>query len=139
MPFFHASISANRKLIVNNHEKYYREMLAGGMMADCEDIPPIEETARWAASYFWETLYMPYRGVPAEKPKVSEVGRKMLEELMPLFFGGNQGDMVNIKPKDKELLIGARRRKWVVNQPANVRKIRISASGIVLPPSDRED
>lgn len=95
---------ANRKLIVNNHEKYYREMLAGGMMADCEDIPPIEETARWAASYFWETLYMPYRGVPAEKPKVSEVGRKMLEELMPLFFGGNQGDMEAWINKNCQLL-----------------------------------
>lgn len=84
---------ANRKLIVNNHEKYYREMLAGGMMAECEDIPPIEETARWASSYFWDTLYKPYPGVPAEKPRASEAGRKMLEELMPLFETGDQDGM----------------------------------------------
>lgn len=56
-----------------------------------------------------------------------------------LVLGGNQGDMVNIKPKAKKLLLGARRRKWVINQPASVRKIQISASGVVLPASDRED
>ena len=46
---------ANKKLITNNHEKYYREMLSGGMI-ESDQIPSIEEIARWAYSYFWEDL-----------------------------------------------------------------------------------
>ena len=50
---------ANKKLITNNHEKYYREMLSGGMI-ESDQIPSIEEIARWAYSYFWEDLYKLY-------------------------------------------------------------------------------
>lgn len=84
---------ANGKLIANNHEKYYREMLAGGMMAEyrnVEDIPPIEETARKAAEYFWETLYKPYPGVPPEKPRIFGVLDELFEGLIPLLMSGNQ-------------------------------------------------
>src|SRR5690606_37022867 len=38
---------ANQRLVPENHEKYYREMLAGGMVESSE-IPSIEDTARWA-------------------------------------------------------------------------------------------
>ena len=41
---------ANQKLIANNHETYYRAMLAGGMMEECDEIPSLEETARWASN-----------------------------------------------------------------------------------------
>lgn len=84
---------ANQKLIKNNHEKYYREMLAGGMMAECETPPSIEETARWASEYFWDTLYKPYPSVTTESRRSSEVGRKIIEVLMPLFFSGDQEGM----------------------------------------------
>lgn len=85
---------ANQKLIVKNHEKYYREMIAGGMMTECEQIPTIEETARWASAYFWETMYKPYPGVPTEKRRASSAGRKIVEELMPLFFTGDQSNLL---------------------------------------------
>lgn len=52
-------------------------------------------------------------------------------------LGGNQGDMVNIRMKPKSALLGARRRKWEVNQPANVRKILLNAAGV--PVSSKED
>lgn len=84
---------ANQKLVVNNHEKYYRAMLAGGMMAECESMPTIEEAARWASAYFWDTLYKPYPGIQAEKRRASGAGRKMLEELMPLFISDDQARM----------------------------------------------
>ena len=59
---------ANQKLITNNHEKYYREMLSGGMI-ESDQIPSIEEVARWAYSYFWEDLYKPYAGIkPQHEP-----------------------------------------------------------------------
>lgn len=95
---------ANQKLIVNNHEKYYREMLAGGMMAECENIPSIEETARWASEYFWDTLYKPYPGVPYQKRRASDVGRKILNELMPLFFAGNQDGLQAWIKANRQLL-----------------------------------
>lgn len=81
---------ANQKLIANNHETYYRAMLAGGMMADCEEIPPLEETARWVASYFWDTLYKPYPGVPAKVRRAMGDIEKLFKELMPAFMSGDQ-------------------------------------------------
>ncbi|SDR91092.1 ankyrin repeat domain-containing protein [Pseudomonas oryzae] len=95
---------ANQKLIVNNHEKYYREMLAGGMMAECEEIPSIEETARWASEYFWDTLYKPYPGVPHQKRHASDVGRKMYGELLPLFFTGDQDGLLAWIKANRQLL-----------------------------------
>ncbi|QBY54447.1 ankyrin repeat domain-containing protein [Cupriavidus oxalaticus] len=88
-----AMVVADQKLSANNHEKYYRAMLAGGMMAECEEIPPLEETARWASTYFWDTLYKPYPGVPAEKRRASGVIEKMFKELMPLLISGDQGGL----------------------------------------------
>lgn len=95
---------ANQKLIVNNHEKYYREMLAGGMMAECEQIPGIEETARWASAYFWDTLYRPYPGVPPQKRRASDAGRKIRENLMPLFFSDDQDGLLAWIKANRQLL-----------------------------------
>lgn len=95
---------ANQKLIVNNHEKYYREMLAGGMMTECEQLPSIEETARWASEYFWNTLYKPYPGVPLLKRRASCVGRKMIEELVPMFFTGEEDGLLAWITANRQLL-----------------------------------
>ena len=81
---------ANQKLTRNNHEKYYREMLAGGVMADCEQVPTIEETARWASEFFWGTLYKPYPGELKLRPRSSEASEKISKELMPLFLSADQ-------------------------------------------------
>lgn len=95
---------ANQKLIANNHEKYYREMLAGGMMSECEEIPPLEETARWVSAYFWDTLYKPYPGVPAEKRRASVVSQKMWGELRPLFISGDQSGLQDWIKSNRPLL-----------------------------------
>ncbi len=84
---------ANHKLIANNHEKYYRAMLAGGIMAESNEIPPLEETARWASDYFWDTLYKPYPDVPAKRRRTREVIEKIFKELMPLLISGDQGGL----------------------------------------------
>lgn len=81
---------ANGKLIPNNHEKYYREMLAGGMMADCQDVPRMEETARWVSEYFWATLYRPYPGITPERRRSSEMLENMYNDLIPLLMSGDQ-------------------------------------------------
>lgn len=44
-------------------------------------------------------------------------------------LGGNQNDRVSIERKPKNRLLGIRRCPWRVNQPANVRAIRLAASG----------
>lgn len=95
---------ANQKLIANNHEKYYREMLAGGMMEECEDIPPLEETARWASAYFWDTLYKPYLGVPVEKRRASAVSQKMWEQLTPLLISGDESSLQGWIKSNRQLL-----------------------------------
>lgn len=95
---------ANQKLIANNHEKYYRAMLAGGMMAECKEIPTLEETARRASDYFWDTLYKPYPGVSAEKRRASGVIEKMFKELMPLLISGDQGSLQDWIKANRPLL-----------------------------------
>ncbi len=95
---------ANQKLIANNHETYYRAMLAGGMMEECDEIPSLEETARWASNYFWDTLYRPYPGIPAEKRRASGVMEKMFKELMPLFISGDQDALQNWLKANRPLL-----------------------------------
>ena len=44
-------------------------------------------------------------------------------------IGGNQGDAVTIKRIAKSRLLAARRCPWRVNQPDNVRRVIMSASG----------
>ncbi|MEB5477564.1 ankyrin repeat domain-containing protein [Acinetobacter pollinis] len=57
---------SNQKLISNNHEKYYRAMINGGMIEE-NRIPSIEELARWVSNYFWSDLYKPYKGLEVQK------------------------------------------------------------------------
>lgn len=90
---------ANQKLIVNNHEKYYREMLAGGVI-EGEEIPTFEDTARWAADYFWSTLYKPYPGLERLKPMA---GEKIAESIRLLMTGDQQELLRWIKCNRKEL------------------------------------
>ncbi len=75
---------ANQKLITNNHEKYYREMLSGGMI-ESDQIPSIEEIARWAHSYFWEVLYKPYSGIKPQQPLGQALVKPALDKLFPLL------------------------------------------------------
>lgn len=44
-------------------------------------------------------------------------------------IGGNQSDQVNIKRIARSRLLGARRCPWRINQPANVRRVVLSANG----------
>lgn len=86
---------ANKKLIVGNHEKYYREMLAGNIIqvAEVKEVPRIEETARWASEYFWDTLYKPYPGESVQKPLAHDKFKIVLDELVPLLLKGDQGGL----------------------------------------------
>lgn len=47
------------------------------------------------------------------------------------ILGGNQDDEVNIKRRAKSQLLAVRRCPWKVNQPKNVRKVRLSSLGSV--------
>ena len=79
---------ANQKLIVNNHEKYYREMLSGGMI-ESDQIPSIEEVARWAHSYFWNDLYKPYPGIKPQQPLSQAQIKPAFNKLFPLLEQNN--------------------------------------------------
>jgi hypothetical protein len=76
-----ATAVANLKLIPENHERYYREMLAGGMVEGSE-IPSIEDAARWASEYFWDTLYAPYPGVERFAPMAQETAKLVIDLVM---------------------------------------------------------
>jgi hypothetical protein len=60
-------------------------MLAGGMVEGGE-IPSIEDTARWAADYFWSTLYKPYPGIERLQP----LAREKVEESIRLLMASDQ-------------------------------------------------
>jgi uncharacterized protein (TIGR02594 family) len=46
-------------------------------------------------------------------------------------LGGNQSDAVNIRRKPKKPIIAVRRCPWRINQPANVRRVLLSPTGIL--------
>jgi cell wall-associated NlpC family hydrolase len=46
-------------------------------------------------------------------------------------LGGNQKDSVSIARIEKSRLLQARRCKWKVNQPENVRRVFLEANGVV--------
>lgn len=46
-------------------------------------------------------------------------------------LGGNQGNSVSVSRILKSRLYQARRTKWKVAQPANVRKVQLSAKGVI--------
>ncbi|SEA10341.1 ankyrin repeat domain-containing protein [Alkalimonas amylolytica] len=95
---------ANQKLIHNNHEKFYREMLAGGMMNECEEMPSIEETARWVSEYFWDTLYEPYPGVPAIVRGSSKQFDRAFKELLKLLDAGTENELAQWIKSNRQLL-----------------------------------
>ena len=76
-----ATAVANQRLIPENHERYYREMLAGGMMEGSE-IPGIEDAARWASEHFWGTLYVPYPGIERLAPIADEKAKQIIGLVM---------------------------------------------------------
>jgi tetratricopeptide (TPR) repeat protein len=52
---------ANRQFIPNNHEKYYRNMLAYNIIeGNAGKVPNLEDVALLVADYFWTDLYRPY-------------------------------------------------------------------------------
>lgn len=46
-------------------------------------------------------------------------------------LGGNQSDQVIIKPIEQQRLVGIRRCPWRINQPSNVRVVRLAAGGVL--------
>lgn len=76
---------ANQRLIPENHEKYYREMLNGGIF-EGNEVDGIEDTGRWVAEYFWNSLYAPYPDVERLEP----VSVKETSDAMKLVIAGEQ-------------------------------------------------
>lgn len=84
---------ANQRLLTDNHNPYYRAILQGDVV-DCSDhIPSIQDVARQAAEYFWNTLYKPYPDVEAEQQRSLAETQKIFRGLMPLFQSGDQAGM----------------------------------------------
>jgi hypothetical protein len=81
---------ANRQVIPNNHEKYYRNMLAYGMFeGESDKIPSLEDTAVWLAGYFWSDLYKPYLGYENQKPLVVKQAGVFIGEAIKMVMNGD--------------------------------------------------
>lgn len=97
-----ATAVANQKLIPENHGRYYREMLAGGIM-EGNEIPGIEDTARLASEYFWDTLYVPYPGIERLAPMAQEKAKRVIGLMMA---GDLEGLRVWVADSRKQLKKG---------------------------------
>jgi hypothetical protein len=78
---------ADQGLIPTNHEKYYRNMVAYGMFQD--KVNPLEDTALWAAEYFWNDLYKPYPGTENLKPLAKEQAEAFITETFHIIYEAN--------------------------------------------------
>lgn len=88
-----ATAVANRKLIPENHEKYYRNILSGGIFESPEPLS-LEDTAKWASEYFWRTLYKAYPDVEQKKPLAAETAEELLR-LSMVDEGKGLSDWIN--------------------------------------------
>lgn len=69
-----------------------------------------------------------WRGSP--KGFQGHVGMYVGEDAMAYYvLGGNQSDKVSITRIAKSRLLGIRRCPWRINQPANVRAVKMAANG----------
>ena len=93
---------ANQKLITNNHEKYYREMLSGGMI-EGEQVSSIEEVARGVYDYFWNDLYKPYPGIKPQQPLVQAQIQPVLYTFFPLLQQNDHDGLKNWLDTNKPL------------------------------------
>lgn len=99
---------ANQKLLTDNHNPYYRAILQGNVV-DCSDgIPSMQDVARKAADYFWNTLYKPYPGVEAEQRRSLQDIQKIFESLMPLLHSGDQAGMQKWVKSQRKLFASLR-------------------------------
>lgn len=62
--------------------------------------------------------------------KAGHVGQYVGEDAQAFHvLGGNQSDQVCVTRVDRDRLVAARRAPWKIAQPANVRPIKLAASG----------
>lgn len=70
---------------------------------------------------FWRERRTGYKG---------HVGIYVGEDAQAYYvLGGNQSDMVSIRRISKARLLGARRCRWRINQPLNVRPVQLTLGG----------
>ncbi len=80
----------DRKLVPNNHETYYRDMLAGGVF-DCfikVDLPDsLEDTVDelLLQDNHWETMYQPYYGFENQSIKVDKNNAMIIQTFFKLI------------------------------------------------------
>jgi len=96
---------------LGNYEGYMRNMLAFGSLFpnDPEKPPTLEDTACEVSEYFWEYLYAPCPGVPAEEPLARKhtdaiVGAETMELVLHADWDGLDAWMSrNSELRDKRL------------------------------------
>ncbi|MDG2914636.1 ankyrin repeat domain-containing protein [Bisgaard Taxon 10/6] len=80
----------DRKLVPNNHETYYRDMLAGGVF-NCfikVDLPDsLEDTVEelLLQDNHWETLYQPYYGFENQRIKMDKDNATIIQTFFKLI------------------------------------------------------
>ncbi len=85
---------ADQRLIQNNHEIYYRGMVNGGIF-ESEEPPGIEDAARIVFQYFWNTLYQPYSGLEARRPRSEAADKSIAETWADLALQNDQSGLVD--------------------------------------------
>lgn len=91
---------ANKKIIHENHQRYFREMLYYGMQKAA--IIGFEDSAVQCAEYFWNTLYKPYPEIETIKPILLKQIEAIYENLLPLLHKGNMEAIKQWLKKAKE-------------------------------------
>lgn len=92
---------ADQRLIQNNHEIYFREMLRGNIF-ETDVMPRIEDTARDGFNYFWDTLYKPYPGQEVQRPRSESENKKLAEAFGQFLMQDDRGALLEWIKKNTE-------------------------------------
>jgi hypothetical protein len=89
--------------LTHNHEPYFRDMLRGDIFPT-DKVPTIEDAARTTLAYFWDTLYKPYPGIAAQRPRSDEETREIDESLRNFLIRGDRDGFVKWITENKKSL-----------------------------------
>ena len=94
---------ANQRLNVNNHRKYYRDIINFGTHGGAE-LASVEELAAHLSEYFRNELYQPYTGVPSLRRQADKEAQDLLRPIGEFIWKADSKGLEKWVKKNRQRL-----------------------------------
>jgi len=98
-----ASEIATQRFNVNNHKKYYRDIINFGMNGGAE-LDSVEDLAAYCSEYFWNELYRPYPGMPSLRLRAEKEMKEFLNPISEFLWKADTKGLEKWVKKNRQRL-----------------------------------